>query len=197
MSEHDAEWSGEERKMFDALPEELPPPRAAEERIVAALRARGLVGRRAGRRSASPWLAVAAALVLAAAAFAAGRATVRPERPAAGESGAPKFALFLLRGTETVPSAGPEETARVAEYRAWARGLARSGRFVAGEKLEDGGAALASASEPAAPAPVSEDEVRGYFVISAASLDDAVAAARGCPHLKHGGRVLVRPIAKI
>jgi hypothetical protein len=37
--------------------------------------------------------------------------------------------------------------------------------------------------------------VRGFFIISAGSFEDALAVARGCPHLRHGGAILVRPIA--
>jgi hypothetical protein len=106
----------------------------------------------------------------------------------------PRFVLFLLRGQES--DRPEEEGARVAEYRAWARGLAASGRSVSGEKLDDREERLgAPGALVAAAAAAPEEEIRGYFVISAVSLDDALAVARGCPHLKHGGRIVVRPIA--
>jgi hypothetical protein len=36
--------------------------------------------------------------------------------------------------------------------------------------------------------------VSGFFLIRAGSLDEAEAIARDCPHLRHGGRVLVRDV---
>jgi len=37
--------------------------------------------------------------------------------------------------------------------------------------------------------------ISGYFVIDAASWEDAVAVARTCPHLRYGGRIILRPVA--
>ena len=34
----------------------------------------------------------------------------------------------------------------------------------------------------------------GFFVIKAASREEAIAIAKTCPHLRHGGRVAVRPV---
>jgi hypothetical protein len=52
-----------------------------------------------------------------------------------------------------------------------------------------GSAAVAVPSEPA-----DTGDVRGFFVISAATLEEATAVARSCPHTARGGRVIVRPI---
>jgi hypothetical protein len=41
------------------------------------------------------------------------------------------------------------------------------------------------------------EEIRGFFVISASDFQDALSVARSCPHLRHGGRILVRPIASV
>ena len=35
---------------------------------------------------------------------------------------------------------------------------------------------------------------RGYFVIRARDLDEAIAIAKDCPQLRHGGCVVLRPI---
>jgi hypothetical protein len=37
-------------------------------------------------------------------------------------------------------------------------------------------------------------EVQGFFVVSAASLEEAAAVARSSPHVRDGGRIVVRPI---
>ena len=41
------------------------------------------------------------------------------------------------------------------------------------------------------------EEVSGFFVIEAKDLDAAIAVARTCPHLRHGGRITVRAIAPV
>ena len=51
---HDDELTPEERAAMEALPRERPPDRALEERIVRALRAQGLLERRAVLRLTQP-----------------------------------------------------------------------------------------------------------------------------------------------
>jgi hypothetical protein len=191
MSEHDGDWSDAERKAIDALSREENPPREVEDHVVRALRRRVLLRRSGARRG---WLAlgaVAAGLLLVLAGYAAGRSSNR-HAPAPSS---PRFALLLLRGSEPIAARRADEAGRVAEYREWARGLARGGRFVEGEKLEDRGARLRSPSEAGDATSPSPDEIRGFFVISARSFEDALTVARGCPHLRYGGTILVRPIA--
>ncbi|HTO76926.1 MAG TPA: YciI family protein [Thermoanaerobaculia bacterium] len=195
MSEREEGWSEMEVRALKELPRELSPRPELEQRIVAALAERGLVrARRSGRgRLGRAAAAVAAGLLLVAAGIWIGR-TLPPGRArTTAPDTSPRFVLFLLRGQES--DRPEEEGARVAEYRAWARGLAASGRSVSGEKLDDREERLGADGAPvAAAAAASEEEIRGYFVVSAASLDDALAVARGCPHLRHGGRIVVRPI---
>ncbi|MGE5279032.1 MAG: YciI family protein [Acidobacteriota bacterium] len=179
------------REAISGLPRESPAPAAVEEGVVSALRARGVIRPNRGRSSRRAWLAAAAAGLLAAG-FLIGRG-FPPRRPPGSAS--PRFVLFLLRGAESVPQRPEEEAARVAEYRAWARGLAGAGRLVTGEKLEDRGERIGAPSSAAGPE--GEEEIRGFFVISAFDFEDALAVARGCPHLRHGGRILVRPIAPV
>ncbi len=187
--ENDVPWTEEERAALDRLDREMTPPPDAEERIVAALARRGILRkRRRVLRGPWPWLLAAAA---AAAFFAAGlsvggrqgRQGRHDGRRAAVTS--PRFVLFLF--DEGEPGGGD----RVAEYKAWARSLS-SGRFVAGEKLKPGGRWLTrtAAAEDTSPS----RDLGGYFVIEAPDLDGALAVARTCPHLRHGGRILVRLI---
>jgi hypothetical protein len=193
MSERDDEAGEAQRRLSADLPRELSPRPEVEDRIVAALRARGLI-RTAWTRSrlAARLAAAAAGLALLAAGFAVGRGST----PRPGDAPAePRFALFLLRGSERLPENPGEEAGRVAEYRSWARGLAGAGRFVSGEKLEDRGEQIGAPGGAAASVP--EEEVRGFFIISAENFEDALAIARQCPHLRHGGRILVRPIARV
>jgi hypothetical protein len=198
MSEREEGWSETEARALRELPRELPPRPELEQRVVAALAGRGLVrARRSARgrfgRGAAATAAVAAGLILTAAGVWIGRAFPQGRGRTIASDASPRFVLFLLRGQES--DRPEEEGARVAEYRAWARGLAASGRSVSGEKLDDREERLGAPGAVGAAAAAPEDEIRGYFVISAASLDDALAVARGCPHLRHGGRIVVRPIA--
>lgn len=165
---------------LDALRREWTPPATLEDRTVQALVSAGLLRRTTPARRR--WLRVAAALLLFAAGAVAGRASVPA---AAGEDDRRPRYLLLLEGQ---PGAGLEESRLVEEYRAWAVSLRRGGRYVTGARLDD-----ARVDVPAT-APTADD-LRGYFVISAASLDEAVRIAQGSPHARRGGRLTVRPIS--
>ncbi|HET9271122.1 MAG TPA: YciI family protein [Vicinamibacterales bacterium] len=148
------------------------------------LQARGMLRPRGPRRA---WLQIAAAVVLVVSGFAIGRLTAA----GAGAPPPPGGAryLLLLYGAQSTTAA--EETARVREYGAWARAEAAGGRLLTGEKLGDQAAVVGDARGLGS---VSLKEPSGFFVIRAATLDEAVATASRCPHIKHGGAVLVRPI---
>lgn len=77
----------------------------------------------------------------------------------------------------------------VARYQAWAGELAAKGLLAGGEKLcDDGGRILRlQAGQPVAtdgPYAEAHDVVGGYFTILAEDDEQAVAIARGCPHLR-------------
>lgn len=95
--------------------------------------------------------------------------------------------LLLLHESPTSDSA-----ALVEEYRVWARRLAESGRLIGAEKLaNDGGRWVAPKDAP----PIrSAAVIGGYFVVRAASYDEAVQLARSGPHVRNGGIVEVRAI---
>jgi hypothetical protein len=184
----------EESKAQDGLlPAELEPPPGAGDRIADALAARGLIRRASPSRFGRVRWALASAAA-AAAAFAVGLLIGAGASARAPGPSAPRFVLFL----SPLPSEDAAgEPGRVAEYRRWAAGVRSQGRFIAGEKLEDGGSVVSASGETAAPAPESSGAVAGYFVFEAKSLEDAVAIARSCPHVKHGGRITVRAVAPV
>jgi hypothetical protein len=163
------------------------PPAGLEERTVARLKERGLVAGR--RRSARNFLfAAAAAVAVFAAGVLAGRhgASGPPSEP-----GMPRYALFLYDAPDEKGLTEAQMQARVDEYRSWAGQLARQGHDIQGEKLEDASRHL-GATAPVAAGPV----LGGYFVITAKDYAGALDVARTCPHLKHGGAIEVRAIAK-
>ena len=126
----------------------------------------------------SGWL-----LALAAAAGAAG------PRPSAG-GGSHRFILLLYEGRSFDAA-----VSHVDEYRSWSADLRAEGREVSGDEILPGGDSLSSGGASGLESPAGGDErLAGYFVVSAASLSDALAVGRRCPHLRHGGRVVVRAL---
>jgi hypothetical protein len=164
------------------------PPAALEERVVGALRERGLLRGVAAvpRRTVAPrwaWpVAIAAGLLLFVGGFALGR------RPAASvTTGLSQYTLLLYEGP-AFNAAGATEPDLVKEYSAWAGELAGRGRLVSGEKLGNQLWTLGAEGDASATGPT------GFFVIAARNESEALAIARSCPHLRHGGTVSVQLI---
>ncbi len=115
---------------------------------------------------------------------------------------APRFVLFLYDAPDERELTEAQMGARIDEYRSWARGVRASGRQIAGEKLQPEvrfvgpGPPDSSSPSPSPSASVSGWPLGGYFVISAPDMEAAIAVAKTCPNVKHGGRVEVRPIAR-
>lgn len=156
---------------------DVAPPDAVRARVVEGLRRDGVL--RPGRRSTRPWLQAAAALML----FAAGWIASSVAVPDASRH--PRFMLLLLGET----SAPGDMAARVAEYGAWARAARGRGIATTGERLEAAGVSVG------APAPAGLDALGGFFIVDAPSMDAARALAEGHPHVRHGGTIVVRPLA--
>ena len=183
-----------EKRALRALAEGPEPPASLATATVGRLSGAGLLGK-PGRRTPGRrmrLLAAAAGLFLFALGLAAGlRLGSAAARPAAATP-LPRFALFLYDAPDEKNLTDAQMQGRVDEYRNWARGLRAAGRQIAGEKLETEGRFVGpgpTASSPGWP-------LGGYFVISAPDMDAAVAVAQSCPHVKHGGRIEVRAIAR-
>ena len=86
--------------------------------------------------------------------------------------------------------------AHLEKWYAWSDELARQGRRNAGTPLADGGKAVRGRDRLVTDGPYAEskDLVTGAMIIDAASLDDAVEVARGCPTYEFAGSVEVRPV---
>jgi hypothetical protein len=165
---------------FDRLPRELDPARDLEDRTVATLQRGGLL--RSSRRRVQGWVLAAASLLIFLSGVAVGRALDRSAAP----DERPRFVLLLM---DSPPSESTEAELRVVDaYRRWASSLRDEGRFVSGARLDDRSAGVPAIREGA-------EKLEGYFVISAASLEEAVRVATTCPHAARGGRIVVRPVA--
>jgi hypothetical protein len=171
------DWDVAEREQLRALAH-AQPPREVEERVLRRLREDGAFGRRGVAR----WpLAAAASLVFFLAGWSVG---VRRSAPVPDPR--PLYMLLLYDVTPTPPE---EEAARVSEYGAWARRVGAGGNLKGAEKLKDETIVLGPAF-----AGREEGTLGGFFVIAAETRERALEIARGCPHLRYGGRVVVRPV---
>lgn len=181
---------------LDLDPEIDPPPRLRR-RVEHSLRGRGSLAPRTSGWFRSAGAAAAAALLVAGGYWLGaidGGADVVIEADPTDEI---QYVLLLYEDEDFRPSA--DEDALVAEYRGWAIGLAREGALVAGEKLDETGTLLEAPGGAGTALPGGADgsplgRLGGYFVISAADRAEALAIAGTNPHLRHGGRIVVRPI---
>jgi hypothetical protein len=177
------------KALADARRDETPPAEM-EDRILAALKTAGLV--RPPHRPMRTRLLVATAI--AASLLAGVWIGVEYRRPSPGQSA---FLLLLYEDAAFDARHRTEFPRLEAEYTAWLRGLERSGHAVMGEKLAWGGADL-SPNQPAMllPDTPSDSTAHGFFIILADDESSAIRVAETCPHLKYGGRIVVRPIAR-
>jgi hypothetical protein len=178
---------------------EAAPPRELEEDTVAALRERGLVRPPIRLRSlASPaWIWATAAALVALVGWtmlyrqppqdlASSTVLERSAATAAPAVTGPRYMLLLYAGR--TPIAGAPDTRR-REYADWARGVASRGIAISGEELSDEAHEVGAASaQPTDPLP------RGFFVVSAPDLESAQRIVSTCPHLRYGGRIVVKKI---
>lgn len=112
----------------------------------------------------------------------------------------PTFALLLYGASSGDDSA--THAARAEEYGNWARtSHATAARVLGGEAL---GAAVASVALATVrrgvdsiivdDSPDGTGDFVGYYLVQAPNREAALALARNCPHLKYGGRVVVRRV---
>ena len=193
-NERDLELTAEEAAALAGLRHETAPPPELEDRVVAALRRRGLIrAQRAWTRAA----AIAATLLLALAVGLSGFWLGARSGTSFG-SGAPAALTFALLVYD--PVAGTPAVAggdAVAEATAWATELARQGVLTHAEKLRDDGRRLtlrdgAVQLIDAFPPPGDDLVLGGFFLIRAAGYEEAQRIAADCPLLRHGSTIEIR-----
>lgn len=190
------EWTAAEREVFRDLPREKEPPPGLEERLVKELRQRGRLAP-ARPRWIRPLLQTAAAVLLLVGGVVLGRWTDGAAGPGPEQDTEAHFMLLLY---EPPGWSREAEAERVEEYGAWARRLAEEGRSVTGAPLEAVEQVLVPepGERDATAGPDGEPEglsLGGYFLIGADDFASAVEVAESCPHLRHGGTVVVRELA--
>ncbi|MDA1081696.1 MAG: hypothetical protein O2973_08460 [Gemmatimonadetes bacterium] len=176
------------------LPREMTPPPGLEHATVASLRRAGLL--RSPLRAGFNLMTWVLAASIAGIAFVGG--SMFATRLSAPEP-QPTYALLLYGGSSGDDSA--THANRAGEYGAWAAANHASGRVIGGEALGTSVASLAvhtvalgTDSVIVDDQPTSGSDFIGYFLVHAEDSDAAVALARDCPHLKYGGRIVVRRV---
>ena len=110
-----------------------------------------------------------------------------------------KYMLIFRGGSYNGLS--PEEAQKLTQkWYAWVEKLQKQGKYKSGEPLMPGGKILSKKNgsiEVDGPFAESKESVGGYFVLEAASLDEAVQISRDYPDFHLGGKVEVREVRKI
>lgn len=102
----------------------------------------------------------------------------------------PEYLLLLHGGDSPGPNPTPSEVQEwIAPYQAWLDQLREAGQLVDANRLR---ADRRVVGVPAPASAESHDLLGGYYRIRAASLDQAEALAKDCPHVTHGGWIEVR-----
>lgn len=186
--------SPEEKAKLAALPRGRAPASALEERIVGALKDKGLMRlTQSFRVWTLPRLvgAFATGVVLLAFGFGVGKWQSRPSLPASTQ---PMFIMLLYEAN----GVSEHEADKVIEYTAWARTIAQSNHLLGGEKLQYDGRLMRRIAGGLEVRGVSThgegEQIAGYFLIQAADYDEAEKIAASCPHLKYGGLIELRQI---
>ncbi|HEU4980745.1 MAG TPA: hypothetical protein VFT14_05970 [Solirubrobacterales bacterium] len=189
----DDDLTPDERQALGRLPREAAPPPALEDATVAALTQRGLLRRAHRMLPIRPWLAIAASLLLFLGGLVVGRLGVTPR---SAEDGRLRFALFLYEGPEYDQPPPDGMAQRVQEYVAWARERRENAVVEGGEKLrDDGDLAIEPDGRTDETAPMrGGTRLAGYFVVQADDRRAAAEIARTCPHVRYGGRIVIREI---
>jgi hypothetical protein len=107
--------------------------------------------------------------------------------------------LFVFRGggvAQQPPLSPTELGAHLQKWYAWRESLVQSGHAPTGAPLANGGKTLRGRDRVLTDGPFveSKDMVTGNMAVVAASLDEAVALAQGCPVFEFDGSVEVRPM---
>jgi hypothetical protein len=111
-----------------------------------------------------------------------------------------QFMLLLYDDPNEFAGLEPQEFQKVlGEYQAWGQKMASRGKLVSGHKLKDeGGRHLKTRGKEVlvtdGPFAEAKEVLGGYYIVDAASYDEAVELAKIGPHLQYNGRIEIRQI---
>jgi len=106
--------------------------------------------------------------------------------------------LLIFRGTDWHKGLSPEQTQKVAgEWMAWFMRLKEQNKVAGGSPLEPSGKLVSGKNGRVVadgPFAESKEAIGGFFHVTVASIEEAVAIAKDCPGLNYGAKVEVRPV---
>jgi hypothetical protein len=106
--------------------------------------------------------------------------------------------MLIFRGNDWHKRLSPEQMQNISDqWMAWFKSLIAEGKAVAGNPLEPKGKVVSGRDGHIVDGPFAESKeaVGGYFLLTVADMDEAVAIARKCPGLPYGAKIEVRPVA--
>lgn len=107
------------------------------------------------------------------------------------------FMLIFINGDYSTLS--PEEMqANMQQWFSWVNELKAKGIYVSGEALTPGGKTIKGKDAVVTDGPFAESKevVGGYFIVKAASIEEAAEIGKSSPDLAFGGSVEVREVMK-
>lgn len=106
--------------------------------------------------------------------------------------------MLIFHGGIKQDASPADLQANMGKWMAWVEKLNAEGRYVSGEPLLPGGK-LVTGPGSATDGPFTEGKevVGGYFIINAASMDEAVQECNHYPDYEYGGQIQVRQVMKL
>jgi len=106
--------------------------------------------------------------------------------------------ILIFRGNDWHKGLSPEQMQNISDqWMAWFKSLIAEGKAIAGNPLEPTGKIISGRNGHVVDGPFAESKeaVGGYFLLTVAGMDEAVAIAQKCPGLPYGAKIEVRPVA--
>jgi len=176
------ELSDQEKKIFSQLEREKPPEPALEGRIINKLKSEDLIKTTNDMKAYLKWAATVAVIIVA---YFLGVYSQQAD-PVKQEMA---YMLILQEGAEFQPG---EPTEMFTEYRDWMFSVDEKGIEITGQELKNQAVLVSAGQGIDYLEEAADGRVTGYFVLNAASLDEAIAMARDNPHIKYGGTIQVK-----
>lgn len=177
--------SDKETKLFRKLERETPPPAELKESIIAQLQNEGQLKINTDMKTNWTFRIAAGIIIFVAGGFlgmkfGGGTTVINPTQG---------YVLLLHEDQGFTPGPGEQ---MFEEYSGWRKDLFDKGIVITGQELADREAMIAPSGDVTVTE-VNPEKISGYFILEAASLEEAVKLASSAPHLKYGGSIEVRP----
>lgn len=173
---HITSWQG--------LKETQTPPQTLENQVVNQLISQGLVKPRTTSRLLRTWgISIAASIIF----FVAGYYVHAFSSTSARNYLADFNYMLLLHEDSQFITGDPQQ--RFQEYAQWMGGIYEKGMQIDGQEL-------ARKAHNVQTQASKKSYTTGYFLLKAATLQQAKEVAQSCPHVKYGGDIEIKPILK-